>query len=131
MRSMIIGLVAAAALSSAAFAQSLTPAAIATYANVSDDAVLSYNLVGLHVQDIADHTVGEIKDVVLEKGQLVGYIVWVGGSVGLGDRYVLVEAASVGLTWEDADHKWKAVINASKDDLAAAPEFKYQGKFKH
>jgi hypothetical protein len=131
MRYLVIALAAATALSSGAFAQSATPTATAKYANVPDNAVLGYNLIGLHVQDRADFTVGEIKDVVLEKGHLVGYILWVGGPIGLGERYVVLDPASVGLTWDDAGKKWKAIINATKDELKAAPEFKYEGKFKH
>jgi PRC-barrel domain len=124
------GLAAAAVMATASFAQTTTPSPTAQYSSVSSDAVLSYNLIGLNVQDGANNTVGQIKDLVLEKGQLAGYILSVGGFLGMGEHYVVVQPASIGLTWDQSDKKWKATINATKDELKAAPEFKYEGKFK-
>ena len=124
------GLAAAAVMATASFAQTTNPSPTAQYSSVSSDAVLSYNLIGLNVQDGANNTVGQIKDLVLEKGQLSGYILSVGGFLGMGEHYVVVQPASIGLTWDQTDKKWKATINATKDELKAAPEFKYEGKFK-
>jgi hypothetical protein len=41
---------------------------------------------------------------------------------------VLLPGVEFSLTWDNA--KWKAMINATKDQLKAAPEFKYEDKFK-
>ena len=54
----------------------------------------------------------------------------VGGFLGMGERYVVVDPSSVALTYDTGAKKWKASVNASKDALKAAPEFKYDGKFK-
>lgn len=130
MKRFAIALAAVAALSGPALAQTTTAAPGAKYMSVPSDAVLSYNLIGLNVQDGANSTVGEIKDLVIEKGQLAGYVLSVGGFLGMGEHYVAVSPASVGLTWDGKANKWKAMVNATKDQLKAAPEFKYEGKFK-
>jgi DDE domain len=41
---------------------------------------------------------------------------------------VLLPGVEFSLTWDNA--KWKAMISATNDQLKAAPEFKYEDKFK-
>ena len=48
----------------------------------------------------------------------------------MGEHYVAVSPSSVGLAYNDADKKWRATINVTKDQLKAAPQFAYDGKFK-
>ncbi|GJE61375.1 PRC-barrel domain-containing protein [Methylobacterium trifolii] len=134
MRRYLFAAVAAAALAGPAFAESAKPAAppaTVKFAPVPADAVLSYNLVGLNIVDGSNANVGEIKDLVIEKGHLAGYITSVGGFLGMGERYVVLDPTSVALTYDEGAKKWKASVNATKDQLKAAPEFKYEGKFKH
>ena len=135
MRRFVLALAAAAALAgtvpAAHAAGEETPPTVAPkFESVPEDAVLSYNLVGLKVTDAANTSVGEIKDLVIEAGKLKGYILSVGGFLGMGERYVAVSPASVALGYDTDAKKWKAIIGASKDQLKAAPEFKYEGKFK-
>lgn len=111
-------------------AQTAVPATAAKVMPVSASASLSYNLIGLDVYDGAAAKVGEIKDLVIEKGMLAGYILSVGGFLGMGEHYVTVSPSTVGLAYNETDKKWKATINATKDELKAAPQFKYEGKFK-
>ena len=111
-------------------AQSAQPATAAKTVTVPPNATLSYNLIGLNVYDGANASVGEIKDLIIDKGQLTGYILSVGGFLGMGERYVAVAPSAIGLDYKDADKKWHAVINANKDELKNAPEFKYDGRFK-
>ena len=85
----------------------------------------------MNVYDGANANVGEIKDLVIEKGMLAGYILSVGGFLGMGEHYVAVSPSTIGLAYNDTDKKWKATINATKDELKAAPQFNYDGKFKH
>ncbi len=106
------------------------PPATVKFASVPPDMVLSDNLIGLNIVDGTNSNVGEIKDIVIEKGKLAGYIVSVGGFLGMGERYVVIDPSSVALTYDAGAKKWKASVNASKDALKAAPEFKYDGKFK-
>ena len=89
-----------------------------------------YAVIGPHVRIGAGTTVGEIKDLVLVNNQLAGYILSVGGFLGMGEHYVAVTPGTVGLAYNEADKKWKGTINATKDELKAAPQFTYDGKFK-
>jgi hypothetical protein len=130
MRRFAVAALAATLLAGPALAQTPTPAPGAKTMAVPPDATLSYNLIGLNLYNGANEDVGEIKDLVIEKGALAGYIVSVGGFLGMGEHYVAVSPSTVGLTYSDADKKWKGTINATKDELKAAPQFKYDGKFK-
>lgn len=136
MRKLVLGLaavsfaVAPAFLAAPAFAQVRTPAGPVKAMAVPQDAILSYSLIGLSTVDGANATVGEIRDLVIENGRLVGYVLSVGGFLGMGEHYVAVSPDSVHVAWDDTAKTWKATVNASKDSLKAAPEFKYEGKFK-
>ena len=99
-------------------------------ATVPPDAVLSYNVIGLEIYNGANEDVGEIKDLVIEKGQVVGFITAVGGFLGLGERYVVLNPAAVRITYDEPNSKWRAAMDVTKDQLKNAPEFKYEGKFK-
>ncbi|HQS09446.1 MAG TPA: PRC-barrel domain-containing protein [Xanthobacteraceae bacterium] len=101
-----------------------------TFVSAKPTDVLSYNLVGLKVMNGEKETVGEIKDLILSKGELEGYIVSVGGFLGMGERYVIVRPNAVQIAYSEADKKWSAMMNATKDQLKAAPEFKYEGRWK-
>jgi hypothetical protein len=125
-----LALAVATAISSPALAQTPTPLPSATFARVPSDAVLSHNLIGLNVENGAKETVGQIKDLVLQNGQLVGYVLSVGGFLGIGEHYVVVQPASIGVAWDESANKWQGTINALKEELKGAPEFKYERKFK-
>lgn len=131
MRRLVLTALAAATLAGPAFAANEAPATVAPkFEAVPQDAVLSYNLIGLNVTDAQNNTVGEIKDLAINHDKLVGYIVSVGGFLGMGEHYVAVSPNSIAIGYDADAKKWKAVIGASKDQLKAAPEFKYDGKFK-
>ena len=101
-----------------------------TFVSAKPTDVLSDNLVGLNITSNANETIGEIKDLILSQGELSGYIVSVGGFLGMGERYVIVRPSAVKVTYDDNDKKWHAVMNATKDQLKTAPEFKYEGRWK-
>ena len=93
--------------------------------------MLSSNIVGVDVYDNSNHDLGAIKDVVFDNSKaLKGYIVSVGGFLGIiGTHYVAVDADSVKIKYDNSDRKWHANMNASKDELKNAPEFKYEGEW--
>jgi sporulation protein YlmC with PRC-barrel domain len=92
--------------------------------------MLSSNVVGLHVYDMANHDLGTIKDVAFDSSKAVkGYVLSVGGFLGVGSHYVAVDTASVMIKYDTSDKKWHANMDASKDELKNAPEFKYQGEW--
>ncbi|MHC2105544.1 PRC-barrel domain-containing protein [Methylobacterium sp. CM6246] len=131
MRRLVLATLAAAALAGPALAANTTPPTAAPkFESVPQDAVLSYNLIGLNITDAQNNTVGEIKDIAIHNEKVVGYIVSVGGFLGMGEHYVAVSPASVALGYDADAKKWKAIIGATKEQLKSAPEFKYDGKFK-
>jgi len=91
--------------------------------------VLSYNLIGLSILNGDNTTIGEIKDLIISDGQLAGYIISVGGFLGVGEKYVVVSPEAVDITYFDDEKKWSAVMNSTKDEIQKAPEFKYEGRW--
>ncbi|MCY1312817.1 PRC-barrel domain protein [compost metagenome] len=91
--------------------------------------VLSYNLVGLNILNGDNTNIGEIKDLIISNAQLTGYIVSVGGFLGVGEKYVVVSPEAVDITYFDDEKKWSAVMNSTKEEIQKAPEFKYEGRW--
>jgi sporulation protein YlmC with PRC-barrel domain len=101
-----------------------------TYVTVPEQDDLSSKLVGLDIYNNDKKDIGTIKDVALSpNGRASAYIVSVGGFLGMGDHYVAVNPSAVNVTYNDGDKKWHASMNATADQLKAAPEFKYTGKW--
>lgn len=91
---------------------------------------LSSNLVGLDIYNDDNKDIGTIKDIAMNpEGRATAYIVSVGGFLGMGDRYIAVNPSAVKVTYNDGDKKWHAKMNATADQLKAAPEFKYTGRW--
>ena len=100
------------------------------FVTLQNSDMLSSNIVGLDVYDGANHTIGKIKDIAFDNSKLVkGYILSVGGMLGMGARYVAVDPGSVNVKYDSADKKWHANMDATMDQLKAAPEFKYEGEW--
>jgi sporulation protein YlmC with PRC-barrel domain len=91
---------------------------------------LSSNVIGLDVYNNDNKTIGQIKDVAWNQhGHAQAFIVSVGGFLGVGTRYVAVNPQDVKISYNDSDKKWHAAMNATADQLKAAPEFKYDGRW--
>ena len=91
---------------------------------------LSSNVVGLEVYDGQKNDVGKIQDMVWADGKaLKGYILSVGGFLGMGTHYVAVDPEVVTVQYDANGKKWTAMTSATKDELKAAPEFKYDGQW--
>ncbi len=89
--------------------------------------VTSSKLVGKNLYNNKNENVGEIEDLVIDNGKTVtGVVVSVGGFLGLGERYVLVDPSSIFL--HRADGSLKAMVDTDKDALKNAPKFKYNKK---
>jgi len=95
------------------------------FANVPAKAELSSKVVGLEVYNNANQNIGTIKDVAYNGTNVNGYILGVGGFLGMGDHYVAVRPSAVKLSYDAKDKKWHASMDANADQLKAAPEFKY------
>lgn len=87
---------------------------------------LSSRLVGLDVYNNDNKSIGSIKDVAFNpNGRVNGYILSVGGFLGVGDHYVAVRPSAVNLSWNASNQKWHATMNTTATQLKAAPEYKY------
>src|ERR1700761_3279013 len=99
-----------------------------TYVNIPSNDDLSSKVVGLDIYNKDNKDVGTIKDIALDpNGSAAAYIVSVGGFLGMGEHYVAVNPEAVNVTYKD--NKWHADMNATADQLKAAPEFKYSGRW--
>lgn len=86
--------------------------------------LVTSNLVGLNIYNKESEEVGEISDVVIGNGKsVIGVIASVGGFLGLGSSYVVIDPASMALA--DDNGTWKAYVDTNKDDLSKAPKFDY------
>jgi hypothetical protein len=118
------------ALVTPAAAQSTPPAAAAEFISISPNALLSSRLIGVNVRNPLNQDVGTIQDTVFESGQLVGVILSVGNTPDGAERYVAVDPSAISINYDEAAGAWRAVIKASSDQLKAAPDFRYEGKWK-
>lgn len=86
------------------------------------DTVLAEDLLGATVYNGADESVGDINDLIIGlDGTVEGVVIGVGGFLGLGEKNVAVEMASLDVV--DNDGSPRLVTSASKADLEAADGF--------
>lgn len=99
------------------------------FVTLSDQTKLSSEATGLSVYNGDKADIGTIKDVAYDMNGVKAYIVSVGGFLGIGDHYVAVSPAALNVMYDTSDKKWHATMSATKDELKAAPEFKYTGRW--
>ncbi|CAK01146.1 PRC-barrel domain-containing protein [Bartonella tribocorum] len=85
------------------------------------------SLIGANVYNIEDENIGEVKDIILRENNIVGFVIAVGGFLGIGESYVVVSPETIQMTNDYG--KWKLITNATKDSLKNAPTFKYEGRW--
>ena len=119
------------ALLETAHAQRTPPASSAAqFINIDDNALLTSRLIGLSIQNANGENLGTVEDVALEGGKIVGVIISVGAILGGSQHYVAVDPSSISINYIEGENKWKAALNAQIEQLKAAPEFHYEGKWK-
>ena len=134
MRNLVIPIAAFAALaSSVAFADDAkmaTPMTTPNFVTLQSGDMISSKVVGLDVRNGENNDIGKIEDIAFDSSKKVNaYVLSVGGFLGMGTHYVAVDPASVAVTYDSKDKVWRATMNATKDQLKAAPEFKYEGEW--
>jgi hypothetical protein len=78
-----------------------------------------------NVYDPSDNKIGEIMDVLIERGgKATALIIGVGGFLGAGEKDVAVPFDAVQVTTK-GNNKYNLVMNATKDALKSAKGFKY------
>ena len=76
------------------------------------------------VYDPQNSRIGDVDDVLMSPdGRVSALVIGVGGFLGIGEKHVVVPFNVVKA--ENKDNKVTLVINSSKDELKAAPGFKY------
>lgn len=124
MRRSILVALSATTLAGAALADMAAP----QFVTLQQSDMLSSNVVGLDVYDGANHNLGKIQDIAFNNTKAMnGYVLSVGGFLGMGAHYVVVDPNSVKICYDASDKKWHANMDATKDQLKSAPEFKYEG----
>ena len=84
-------------------------------------------LIGSTVKNDANESIGSINEVVLGKdGKVAAVVIGVGGFLGMGEREVAVNFAALRIA-QDSNSRTVISLNASKDTLKAAPEWKWTG----
>ncbi|WP_273757940.1 PRC-barrel domain-containing protein [Bartonella sp. AU55XJBT] len=83
------------------------------------------SLIGADVYNIEDENIGEVKDIIIRENNIAGFVIAVGGFLGIGESYVVVSPETIQMTNDYG--KWKLITNATKDSLKDAPTFKYEG----
>lgn len=98
------------------------------YVEIKDTDIVTSKLVGVDIYNKANEEIGEISDVVIGNGKsVIGIVASVGGFLGMGTSYVVLDPASVALNNDNGT--WKAYVDTNKDDLSKAPKLDYD-KFK-
>lgn len=100
-----------------------------SFVPVPDNAILSSNVANLAVTNSKGEKVGSISDVVIESGRLAGYVLSVGGFLGIGTHHVVVNPDGLVISYDTKGKAWHARIDASKDQLKAAPAFVYEDRW--
>jgi sporulation protein YlmC with PRC-barrel domain len=132
MKSRVLGATAALLLAaSPLFAQTTTPPPAASpsgqpmwYSHQADEMRAS-KLIGTKVVNTANETIGDINEIVLGKdGKIAAVIVGVGGFLGMGEREVAMNFSSIRMS-RDSDNNLVLTVNANKDALKNAPEWRW------
>jgi sulfite reductase beta subunit-like hemoprotein len=101
-----------------------------SFIQVQNTDMLSSNVVGLDIYNQQNNNIGKIQDIAFDASKhMTGYILSVGGFLGMGTHYVAVDPNAVMVQYDAANKTWRATMNATKDQLKAAPEFKYSGQW--
>jgi len=83
-------------------------------------------LIGANVTNMANETVGEINELILDKdGKVVAVVVGVGGFLGIGEREVALDYKSLNIKYDPSAMTNAGAttiqVNATKDSLKNAP----------
>jgi hypothetical protein len=101
-----------------------------SFIQVQNTDMLSSNVVGLEVYNGQNNNIGKIQDIAFNTSrQMTGYVLSIGGFLGLGTHYVAVDPNAVMVQYDANNKTWRATMNVTKEELKSAPEFKYSGQW--
>lgn len=88
-----------------------------------ENTFLTSNLMGATVYNADNEAVGDVNDVIMSReGMIEGMVLGVGGFLGIGEKSVAVKMDQIEM--RDTETGIKLVLNATREQLAEAPEFK-------
>ena len=88
---------------------------------------MTTKLIGADVYNNQKEKLGEIEDLAIENGHdVTGIVVSVGGFLGIGESYVVLDPKTVVVNQKDGT--WQAFVDTSKETLKNAPKFTYTKK---
>lgn len=132
LKSMMLACAVALAASPLAIAQTTPTPPPATspsgqpmwYSHQADEMRAS-KLIGTKVVNAANDTIGDINEIVLGRdGKVAAVVIGVGGLLGIGEREVAVSFSSLQMR-RDQNNNLMVVVNATKDVLKSAPEWRW------
>ncbi len=89
--------------------------------------MMSSKLIGVNLYNNQNESLGEIDDLVIDNGKTItGIVAGVGGFLGMGESYVVLDPSTVVLNQKDGT--WRAYVDTNKDTLKNAPKFQYSKK---
>ena len=94
------------------------------YVTVAPADIMSSKLVGQDVYNNQGDKIGNVSDLVIDNGKTItGVVLSVGGFLGMGEHYVLIDPSSMVLSDKNGLH---GVVDTTKDSLKNAPAFNYK-----
>lgn len=89
-----------------------------------EDSLLVSSVMGASVYSQDNEEIGDISDMIVGlDGNVEGVVIGVGGFLGMGEKDVAMEMNSLSVATTD-DGDVRLFLNASKEELEAAPEFR-------
>jgi len=89
-----------------------------------DNSFSANEYIGATVWNLQNQDVGDINDLILSKdGQVQAVVIGVGGFLGLGEKDVAIDFDAVTTSENSQTGAVKFIVDASADQLAAAPAF--------
>jgi hypothetical protein len=83
------------------------------------------DLIDTDVYNLQNEEIGEVEDLIIDDGKrLRALVISVGGFLGVGERRVGVEPASVVITRESGG--LRVIANTTREDLKNAPAFEFR-----
>lgn len=87
---------------------------------------LASSLIGAEVESTTGENVGEVDDMIItDDGMVEGVVIGVGGFLGIGEKDVAVQLDQMDIR-QDELGSLTFVLNATEEELEAAPEFRTQ-----
>ena len=82
-------------------------------------------LIGRNVYNLQNESIGEVNDLIIDNGKTIkAIVVGVGGFLGMGERNVAIDPASIVLS-ELGDGNSRLVVNTNREDLKKSPAFNF------